>query len=156
MKAKVIATVAALAAAGLAVAGCGGAKPATSGRSTYLCPGSRTGELLQWRDKDGKLSGTFKDIWMDGHAPTEGITTISSGLSGTLNGTAITLNIGFPHPLHARLDGGHFSLNIPQPNGKAETVTCRPASMADWNKKVAALYDKLNEENNRQVSLPST
>ena len=57
-----MATVAALAVAGLAVAGCGGAKPATADRSTYLCPGSRTGELLQWREKDGKLSGTFKDI----------------------------------------------------------------------------------------------
>jgi len=111
--------------------------------------------LLQWRDKDGKLSGTFKDIWMSGQAPTEGITTISSGLSGTLNGAAITLNIGFSHPLHARLDGGQFALKIPQPNGTAETVTCRPASMADWDKKVAELTSQLNEENNRQVSLLS-
>jgi hypothetical protein len=155
LKAKVIAAATALAAAGLAVAGCGGTKPATADRGTYLCPGSRTGELLQWRDKDGKLSGTFKDIWMSGQAPTEGITTISSGLSGTLKGTAITLNVGFSHPLRARLDGGHFSLSIPQPNGTAETVTCRPASMADWDKKVAELTSLLNEENNRPMSLLS-
>jgi hypothetical protein len=31
-------------------------------------------------------------------------------------------------------------------------VTCRPASMADWNKKVAALYNQVNEDNNRPTS----
>ena len=93
---------------------------------------------------------------MSGKAPSEAFNSISSDLSGTLKGTAVALNLGFSHSLHGKLDGGQFSLNIPQPNGKTEAVTCRPASMADWNKKIAALHDKLNEENNRQVNLQST
>lgn len=153
LRATVIAAVTAgVAVAGLAVTGCSGTTPAPSAASSYMCPGNRAGELLQWRDKDGKLSGTYKDTWLSGKPPTEGITTLSSGLGGSLKGTAITLNLGFAHPLHARLDGGHFSLSIPQPDGVTETVTCRPASMADWNKKVAGLYNLLNEENNRPAS----
>jgi hypothetical protein len=110
------------------------------------------GELLKWQNHNGDLSGTFRYTWMDGHAPTEGITSISADLSGTLKGTAISLNLGFSHPLHGRLSGGHFSLNLPQPNGTTKMVTCRPASMADWNKKVAALYNQVNEDNNRPTS----
>jgi hypothetical protein len=60
--------------------------------------------------------------------PSEGIIMASGGLAGTLKGTAVMLNAGFPHLLRANLDGGRFSLNIPRPDGTTEAVPCRPAS----------------------------
>jgi len=134
------------------IAGSASSAAARPGESTYLCPGIAGGELLEWREHDGDLRGTFHYMWLSGQAPSEGITSLSGDLTGTLRGTAITLHAGFSHPLRASLKGGLFSLNIPDPDGATETVTCRRASMADWNKEVAALNNKLNADNNLPAS----
>jgi len=118
----------------------------------HLCLGNNQAELLKWRNHGGGLSGTFEYVWMSGHAPSEAYNSISSDLSGTLTGTAITLNLGFSHPLRGRLNGGKFSLNVPQPHGTTKTLICQPASMADWNSATAAIVNQVNEDNNRPAN----
>ena len=123
-----------------------------SGMSIHVCLGNTEAELLKWRDHDGGLSGTFEYLWLSGKAPSEAFNSISSDLSGALRGTAITLNLGFSHPLHGKLDGGQFSLNIPQPHGTTKTLICQPGNMADWNNATAALTNQVNQDNNRPTS----
>jgi len=123
-----------------------------SGMSIHVCLGNTEAELLKWRDHNGGLSGTFEYLWLSGKAPSEAFNSISSDLSGTLRGTAITLNLGFSHPLRGKLDGGQFSLNIPQPHGTTKTLICQPGNIADWNNATAALTNQVNEDNNRPTS----
>ena len=147
----------------LLLAGCSGppaghaAGPPSSaapkaGMAIHVCLGNTQAELLKWREHDGGLSGTFEYVWMSGHAPSAAYNSISSDLSGTLSGTAITLNLGFSHPLRGKVDGGQFSLNIPQPHGTTKTLICQPGSMADWNNATAAIVNQVNEDNNRPAS----
>jgi len=137
--------------AGHAVGPPSSAAPKT-GMTIHLCLGNNQAELLKWRNHGGGLSGTFEYVWMSGHAPSEAYNSISSDLSGTLTGTAITLNLGFSHPLRGRLNGGKFSLNVPQPHGTTKTLICQPASMADWNSATAAIVNQVNEDNNRPAN----
>ena len=120
-----------------------------TGVTIHVCLGNTQAELLKWREHDGVLSGTYEYQWLSGHAPSEAFNSISSDLRGTLSGTAITLNLGFSHPLTGRLDGGQFSLDVPQPDGTTKTLICQPAKMADWDNASTALTNQLNEDNNR-------
>ena len=85
------------------VAGCGGVSgvvyghpsatgAAEPGVSTYLCSGSTTDMLLQWRDSSGSLSGTFNYANLTGTPPGEQVSTDSGNVSGTVDGSALTLN----------------------------------------------------------------
>jgi hypothetical protein len=144
------------------LAGCSGpltghaAGPPSSGMTIHVCRGDAQAELLKWREHDGVLSGTYEYQWLSGHAPSEAFNSISSDLRGTLRGTAITLNLGFSHPLLGQLDGGQFSLSVPQPDGTAKTLICQPGKMADWVSASTALTNQLNEDNNRPASPAGT
>lgn len=120
---------------------------AEPGVSTYLCSGGTDSDLLQWRENSGDLSGTYQSVQVSGQALSEEVSSNSGGLSGTLDGTAITLSIGLSQPLYGSLSDGQLSLNVPQSNGTIQTATCRQASIADWNKEVAALSSQVNADN---------
>ena len=121
-----------------------GAEP---GVSTYLCSGSTSDELLQWRDDSGDLNGTYEFAQLSGQAPSEQVSSNSGELSGTLDGTAITLNIGLSQPLYGSLSGSQLSLNVPQSDGTIQASTCNQSSLSDWNSKVAALGSQASGDN---------
>jgi hypothetical protein len=142
----------------LLVAGCGGIIPvghssathsagAEPGVDSYLCSGTTSDELLQWRDSGGYLSGTYQYANLSGQAPSEQVSSNSGNLTGTLNGTAITMSIGLSQDLYGTLSGGQLTLNVPQQNGTIQAVTCSQASIDDWNKAVGALNSQAGSDN---------
>jgi hypothetical protein len=158
MNRLVASAVAGAAALMLAACGSGGSVHATSpasspvaaaepGVSTYLCTGSTEDDLLQWRDNDGYLSGTYESAKLSGQAPSEQVNSDSTSLSGTLDGTAITLNIGLSQPLYGSLSGSQLSLNVPQSDGTIRAATCNQASLSDWNSAVASLDSQAGSDN---------
>jgi hypothetical protein len=68
------------------------------GVQTYLCPGTMTDLLLQWRQAGSDLAGTYQQARLTGSAPSEQVSASQGGLSGTLDGQAITLSVGFSQP----------------------------------------------------------
>ena len=144
----------------LLAAGCGGgiipvghssathAAGAEPGVDSYLCSGITSDELLQWKDSGGgDLSGTYQYADLSGQAPSEQVSSSSGNLTGTLNGTAITMSIGLSQDLYGTLSSGQLTLNVPQQDGTIQAVTCRQASIDDWNKAVGALNSRAGSDN---------
>jgi hypothetical protein len=121
-----------------------GAEP---GVTTYLCSGSTNDTLLQWRDSTGGLSGTYESAQLSGQAPSEQVNSSSGELSGTLNGTAITLSIGLSQSLYGTLSNGQLTLNVPQSDGTIRAGTCNQSSLSDWNKAVTSLSSQASSDN---------
>lgn len=120
---------------------------AEPGVATYLCSHSTFDTLLQWRDRGSHLSGTWEQVYLSGQAPSQSVSSNSVGLSGTLNGTAITLSIGQYQPMYGTFSGGHITMNEPQPDGTIQATTCTQASIADWNKTVDTLTRQASSNN---------
>lgn len=123
------------------------AAAAEPGVSTYLCRASTEDDLLQWRQSSENLSGTYQSAQLSGQAPSEQVSANSGDLSGTLDGTAVTLTVGLSQPLYGTLSGGKLSLNVPQSDGTIQTATCNQASISDWNNTVAALNSQAAGDN---------
>jgi hypothetical protein len=117
------------------------------GVSTYLCSGSTNDMLLQWRDSSGDLSGTYENAQLSGQAPSQQVSANNGELSGTLDGSAITLTVGFSQPLYGSLSNGQLALNVPQSDGTIQAGTCNQSSLSDWNKAVAALNSQADSNN---------
>jgi hypothetical protein len=150
--------VAGAAALTLAACGSGGAvnttSPATSpaagtepGVTTYLCSGSGWDDLLQWRDDNGHLSGTYEEAELSGTSPSEQVSSNSGSLSGTLDGNQLTLSIGSSQDLYGTVSGGQLSLNVPQSDGSMQAATCDQSSLSDWNSVVSALDSRAGGDN---------
>ena len=120
---------------------------AEPGVSTYLCSGSTNDTLLQFRDSDGVLSGTYQFAQLSGQTPSEQVSSNSGGLSGTLNGTALTVSIGLSQALYGTLSGSQLSLNVPQSDGTIQAATCNRAAISDWNNAVRSLTSQASTNN---------
>ena len=114
----------------LLAAGCGGIipvghSPATNsggaepGVDSYLCSGITSDELLQWRDGGGDLSGTYQYADLSGQAPSEQVSSNSGNLTGTLNGTAITMSIGLSQDLYGTCRVGSSPSTCPSRTGQS-------------------------------------
>jgi hypothetical protein len=120
---------------------------AEPGVNTYLCQGTTNDTLLQWQDSGGYLSGTFQQVTLSGSPPDEQASSSQGSVTGTLNGTAITLQIGDLQPAYGTLSGGQLTINIPQQDGTIRAATCNQASIDDWNSAVSALDNRAANDN---------
>jgi hypothetical protein len=121
--------------------------PSEPGVATYLCAGSGTDLLLQWRQDGSDLTGTYELAQLAGTAPSEQVSSNHGGLSGTLDGQAVTLSVGFSQPLYGRLADSTLTLNVPQQDGTIQAATCSQAGIAAWNKTVASLDSQASSDN---------
>lgn len=117
------------------------------GVQTYLCSGTSTDLLLQWRQNSTDLGGTYEQAQLTGTAPQEQVSSSQGGLSGTLDGQAVTMSIGFGQPLYGKLTSGTLTLNIPQSDGTIQAASCSQSTVAGWNKTVATLDNQANTDN---------
>lgn len=123
----------AVAAAGAGAAGVlaitGHGSPGTPpGVSSYLCyngPASGNATLLQWKtSSNGVLSGTFQDASVTGTAPNEQVSTSSGPLSGQVNGSGVSVDIGIGSEVFGKIAGSKLTLEVPQQDGTIQPVTC--------------------------------
>lgn len=124
----------------LATAGC--TSSSANGQATYICSGSDNAALVQWNDLNGNLSGSYTYAELAGTAGNAAVSSNSATLTGTRDGSAITLAINVlfgSQPVSGSLKGDTLTLNVPQSNGAVQAGTCRAGSLMEWNK----LIDKL-------------
>jgi hypothetical protein len=129
--------------------------PGEPGVATYLCQASTNDILLQWRSDGSDLSGTYEHVQLSGQAPAEQVSSNSGDLSGTLDGTAITLSIGLSQPLYGTLSGSQLTLNVPQQGGTIQPGTCTQSDITSWNHVVASLNSRAASDNataNQQIA----
>lgn len=125
--------------------------PVSTGQTTYICSGSSQATLLQWTDDNGDLSGTYTYSYLTGTAPQEQVSSSNGNLSGTLNGTAITLDIGFQQPMYGSLSGGTLTLNVPQSDGSYQPGTCTSGTLSAWNSVVSGFDTQASGDNSNEV-----
>jgi hypothetical protein len=123
------------------------APAAEPGMTVFICKGTANATLLQWQDSNGYLSGSYEYSNIGGQAPQEQVSSDHGGLSGTLNGNAISLSIGLQQPLYGTLDGSQLTLNVPQSDGSFQAGTCNSGSLSDWNSAVSALDSQASGDN---------
>lgn len=132
---------------GAPAANSGSQTPVSTGMTTFICAGSTQATLLQWTDDNGNITGTYTVSDLSGTAPDEDVSSDNGYLSGTLSGTAVTLDTGFQQPLYGSLSGGTLTLNVPQSDGSYEPGTCNSGTLSDWNSVVGGLNNQARDNN---------
>jgi hypothetical protein len=133
-----------------------GAQP---GVTSYLCPFNDEWLLLQWDSNQGSdLNGTYQDAKITGQVPQEQVTSSNGDFSGTENGSAITV-VFDTVTWYGKTSGSSITLNVPQPGGTIQPVTCNSSGLARWNTSVSTLDNQAASDNNtylqRQASASS-
>ncbi|MCB2177819.1 MAG: hypothetical protein KQH57_18570 [Actinomycetales bacterium] len=134
--------------AALATAGCAGSSG--NGQATFICPGSDNASLLQWNDLDGQLSGSYTYAELAGSAGNAAVSSDSATLTGTRDGSAITLAINVlfgSQPVSGSVNGDTLTLNVPQSDGSVQAGTCRAGSLEKWNQLIGTLGARADSSN---------
>lgn len=132
----------------LAMAGC--ANSSGNGQATFICSGSDDASLLQWNDLDGQLNGSYTYTELAGSAGKAAVSSDSATLTGTRDGSAITLAIDLlfgSQPVSGSLKGDTLTLNVPQQDGAMRATTCQAGSLEQWNKLIGALGEHADSSN---------
>lgn len=144
----------------LVLTGCDGTGPASdgdaanpaveTGQTTFICAGDTSGSLLQWNDLDGALTGAYTYTELSGSAPNEKVSPSSTTLTGTRDGSSITLSLDVlfaRQPLSGTVSGKTLTLNVPQTDGSLQAATCRAGTLEEWNDFVGQLADYADNDN---------
>lgn len=148
-------------AAGMALSGCSRPSrapstanatnpPIETSQTTFICSDSTAANLLQWSNDHGALTGSFTESRLSGSAPNEVVSSDNAAMTGTLNGSAITLNVSvlfFTQPLSGTLVGSTLTLNMPQSDGALQAATCQAATLQQWNELVGQLGNQADTAN---------
>ncbi len=147
--------------AALVLAGCGRAAspnagsdatnpPAETGQTTFICSDMTSASLLQWNDLKGSLSGSYTESELGGSPPSEKVTSNDATLTGTRDGSAITINLSaflVSRPLSGSVNGTTLMLNVPQSDGSLEAATCQAGTLDQWNRLIALLSSQAASAN---------
>lgn len=116
----------------------------------YLYTSSSGINFFQWQtDASGAIQGTQMSASIYGDAPSEQVSTNRSDISGQVNDSSVTLDIGF-HTDQGVLSAGTLSLNVVQQDGSIQPIVYRRASDADYNAALAKLNSAVQQTNNQQ------
>ncbi len=153
----------AIAAAGLLGTACGGgasagnSNPQTAGGSAgttvppvgsgYLASASNFVDFVQWNDDNGNLTGSAQSVDASGQAPNLTTTNRTLVVTGTLNGSSLSLSFDGAALTFGTLSGGSFTMNFPQPGGTLAPLTFQSASATEFNDDVAKLGRQITQAN---------
>jgi hypothetical protein len=115
---------------------------------SFLCwngAGDNAATLLQW-PAGSVVSGTYRDAALTGTAPDEQMNTDSGALTGTINGTQATLDLGGNGQMYGTLTSA-LTLRVPQADGSLQPVVCKPGNAAGWNHALAELSRQVTTDN---------
>lgn len=80
-----------------------------------------------------------------GKPPDETVSPSSGDVSGTVAGAGISLDLG-SETWNGNIGGSAVTLNVPQPDGTIQGVTCDVASLDEWNQAVNSLDDQASTD----------
>ena len=115
--------------------------------SGYLATGSNFMEFIQWNDNGGNLVGSLQAVSTSGQSPNLTTTSDRGSVTGSLNGSSLSLSFDGGAPAFGTLSGGSFTLNIPQSDGTLAPVTFQGATAAQFNDDVSELHGRVNQAN---------
>src|ERR1700728_3490011 len=121
--------------------------PANAVGTGYLAKGSGFVIFIQWNDDNGSLRGSAQVLTTTGEAPnlTNGSQTVS--VTGSLEGSTITLSFNDGAPTFGTLSNGSFTVNFPQSDGSLSPVTFASATASQYNTALAKLNNEITKEN---------
>ena len=115
--------------------------------SGYIATGSNFVEFIQWNDNEGNLAGSVQAVSTSGQSPNLTTTSNRVSVTGSLNGSSLSLSFDGGALAFGTLSGGSFTLNIPQSDGTLAPVIFRGATAAQFNDDVTKLNGRINQAN---------
>jgi hypothetical protein len=126
----------------VALVACGSASAASSKQSGYVGGNAQEAAFIQWTRSGNQLVGSFADTSIDSSDDTQ-IDTASSGFTGVVSGSAITLvfaqALGGATNLSGTLSARQVTLDVPNGDGTLVSDTFLPSTVAAYNTDVAGL-----------------
>jgi hypothetical protein len=145
----------ALLAAAIGLAACGG----SSGPQTYLAHGASDVVLVQWQpgSSGSGIQGTITADTISGTPPSESVSVNSAPFTGTINGSAVTLDIngGFlvgTKTLNATLDGSTLTIGTLSSGGTIQESSLQQSDTSAYNQDVAALHKSVSQANTQALA----
>jgi hypothetical protein len=126
----------------VALVACGSASASVSKQSGYVGANAQEAAFIQWTRSGNQLVGSFEDTNIDSSDDTQ-IDTNSSGFTGVVSGSAITLvftqALGGATNLSGTLSAHQVTLDVPNGDGTLVSDTFSPSTVAAYNTDVAGL-----------------
>ena len=125
--------------------------PAAVG-SGYLASGSGFIDFIQWTDHAGDLSGTAQTIGVQGSPPDTSTQSQTIPLTGSLNGSTLSVSFDGNPQTFGTISDGSFTLNFPQSDGSLGAVTFSAASASAFNQDLALLQAEISTANQNEAN----
>ncbi len=103
--------------------------------------------FLQWTQTGNQLSGSAQYDTLEGTPPNSTVNTQTISVTGSLNGSQITLSFNGGAEVFGTISGGSFSVNFPQQNGQLAPVQFTSATAAQFNQALARLQGNTGSAN---------
>ncbi len=113
----------------------------------YLATGASFVDFIQWSDGNDTLSGSAQVITTTGQPPNMSTTSNTIRVTGTIQGSTISLSFGGAAATFGTVSGESVVLNFPQSDGTLAPITFQQANAAAYNKATAGLENAINTEN---------
>lgn len=113
----------------------------------YLAATDREVDYIQWTDNHGVLDGTAQVVLTQGTPPDASTTNKTLSVSGTINGTALSVSFDSTPDTFGTIRGDTFTLEFPQSTGGLVATTFHATDTATFNAAVAKLQAQVSRTN---------
>ena len=139
-----------------------------AGANIFLCRQSADQTLIQWQYSNGNLAGTYDEAKLSGQAPAEKVNSTTGNITGTMDGSDVTLNTTAPittpnttapsvstaptantgsSSIKGTVTASQLTLNMPQSDGTYQSTSCDQAAVSDWNSLIDSLNSQAQQDN---------
>ncbi|MGH9919860.1 MAG: hypothetical protein ACRD6W_13480 [Nitrososphaerales archaeon] len=115
--------------------------------SGYLESDSSEVIFIQWNDNNGNLTGTAQEVFVNGSPPNLKTTSNTLPVTGTLNGSNISLRFELGPLEFGILSSGSFTMDFPQSDGSLAPVTFTSAPASTYNQALSQLQSEISSAN---------
>lgn len=126
-----------------------GVSPVGSG---FLASGDGFVDFIQWTNDHGQLSGSAQAIGVSGQVPDTQTTNETLTVSGSLNGSTLSLSFDGGAATFGTFTGNGFTLNFPQPDGTLAPVPFHHAAAAAFDDQVTTIRQNVANANAREAN----
>ncbi len=120
--------------------------------SGYLASGPGFIDFIQWNTTAGVLSGTAQAINVTGSPPNMTTQSQTIPLTGSLNGSTLSVSFEGGPQTFGSISDGSFTLNFPQSDGSLGAVSFASASASAFNQALASLQARIATANQNEAN----